>query len=156
MRSAFPPTQCPDCVALSRNNTTDGLSGFWAAQDLTFIIQSNELGLSIIPAISYPARSQPSWSDFWFLILCLIFLIFQTHLLLAGSSPEAGLQCSSGEHRCDTVGSEWTSQTNISPTERKIKIQARPHQELHRTEQMSPAVRWYSQVSGLATNGQSF
>ena len=154
MRSAFPPTQCPDCVPLSRNNTTDGLSGFWAAQDLTFIIQSNELGLSIIPAITYPARSQPKLKWFW--ILFLIFLIFQTHLLLAGSSPEAGLQCSSGEHRCDTVGSEWTSQTNISPTERKIKIQARPHQELHRTEQMSPAVRWYSQVSGLATNGQSF
>ena len=75
MRSAFPSTQCPDCVALSRNNTTDGLSRFWVAHTLTFIIQSNELGFSIIPAINCLARSQakfkwrilfPLQDGFWF------------------------------------------------------------------------------------------
>ena len=51
-------TRGPDCVVLSRNNTTDGLSRFWVAHTLTFIIQSNELGFSIIPAINCLARSQ--------------------------------------------------------------------------------------------------
>ena len=160
--SGFPPTLGPDCVALSRNNTTDGLSRFWVAQHLTFIMQSNELELSIIPAINCLPRSLAKfkWGIIFSLIdwwnFCLIFLIFQADILLACSSPEAGLQRSSRDHRCQPTSSEWTSQTNISQTERKIEIQARPHQELHRTEQMSPAVRWYSQVSVLATNGQSF
>ena len=70
-----PPSQRPDCVALSRNNTTDGLSRFWVAHTLTFIIQSNELGFSIIPAINCLARSQakfkwrilfPPQDGFWF------------------------------------------------------------------------------------------
>ena len=73
-----------------------------------------------------------------------MFLIFQADILLAGSSVEAGLQCSTGEHRYHTSGWEWTSQTNIPPTERKIEIQAGPHQELHRPEQVAPAVWWHS------------
>ena len=56
--SALPPSWRPDCVALLGNNTTDGLSRFWVAHTLTFIIQSNELGFSIIPAINCLARSQ--------------------------------------------------------------------------------------------------
>ena len=48
---AIPPSWRPDCVALLGNNTTDGLSRFWVAQHVTFIIHPNELGLSIIPAI---------------------------------------------------------------------------------------------------------